>query len=282
MKNNIIIVLLLSLMVVSCKNEIVQPQSAEYNIQAKNLVTNQYDNLSRPYQLDVNATYRIISENEGQFNSFFMGDSSVVNGKKLFAIYSEQAKSNYQGVSLQYNMDLNKSIVEIKYVVGGAYNATFVAGAVGNDGNDVIFNTKSDIVSVFPIVKASSEKGSATTGGLAIHAFDKSETVKWLCDATTGWIQIQLKEAVAYNSYSILTALTLPANDPKSWTFQGSNDGITWTTLDTRTDQLMPTRRTKYSFDFANTTAFSYYKLDITKNNGGTQLHIGEIYFQKK
>lgn len=283
MKSNIVIIItLLTLMMMSCKNEIVKPQSAEYNIQVKNVVTSQYDNLPRPFQLETNTTYRIVSENSSELNSFYMGDSSVVNGKKIYGIYSAQPKSNYQGIPLIYNMELKKSILEIKYIIGGVYSATFVAGAAGNDGEDVVFNTKNDQITVYPFIAASSEKGTPTTGGMAIHAFDKSETVKWLCDASTGWIQIQYKEARVYNSYGLLTALSMPENDPKSWTFMGSNDGNLWTTLDTQTDQLLPARRTKYSYSFTNTTPYSFYKFDFTNNNGGTQLQIGEIYFENK
>jgi hypothetical protein len=37
--------------------------------------------------------------------------------------------------------------------------------------------------------------------------------------------------------FAITSANDAPARDPKNWEFQGSNDGATWTTLDSRNGQ---------------------------------------------
>ena len=48
---------------------------------------------------------------------------------------------------------------------------------------------------------------------------------------------------------------------PTAWTFQGSNDGSTWTTLDTQSTTLSAGENT---FNISNTTAYAYYRIDIT------------------
>lgn len=69
---------------------------------------------------------------------------------------------------------------------------------------------------------------------------------------------------------------------PKDWTFEGSNDDSNWDILDTQTEQTgwntnsSPT--TKREYTFTNTTAYRYYRIVITANNGGTSyVAIGEM-----
>lgn len=66
---------------------------------------------------------------------------------------------------------------------------------------------------------------------------------------------------------------------PKAWTVSGSNDGSSWTTVDTVTNQTGWSQNEKRDFtcDTA-TTAYRYFKLDITENNGGAVTAIGEVY----
>jgi hypothetical protein len=62
-----------------------------------------------------------------------------------------------------------------------------------------------------------------------------------------------------------------------AWTFEGSNDGSAWTTLDTQTGQTTWTLLTK-AYDFTNSTAYLYYRLNVSANNGdATFLEISEI-----
>ena len=49
---------------------------------------------------------------------------------------------------------------------------------------------------------------------------------------------------------------------PTAWTFDGSQDGITWVTLDTQSGQS-PTNRTEYS-GFTNNTLYRYYRIHPT------------------
>ena len=55
---------------------------------------------------------------------------------------------------------------------------------------------------------------------------------------------------------------------PKAWAFLGSNDGMTWTTLDTQTSETgwAANGESRY-YQFANKTAYSYYKFNCTALN---------------
>ena len=74
---------------------------------------------------------------------------------------------------------------------------------------------------------------------------------------------------------------SLSARCPKTWYFYGSNDGINWTQLDARLSE------TGWSSDlecrtktFANTTAYRYYRIKFTANNGdGDALQITQLEY---
>lgn len=55
---------------------------------------------------------------------------------------------------------------------------------------------------------------------------------------------------------------------PCDWTFSGSDDNDTWTTLDTRYDQFGWENNEKRFYAFRNPTAYAYYKIEFTANNG--------------
>jgi hypothetical protein len=68
----------------------------------------------------------------------------------------------------------------------------------------------------------------------------------------------------------VTSANDVAQRDPKNWQFQGSNDGVTWTTLDTRTNETFASRFLTKTYDFPNGTPYRWYRLNITANNGGS------------
>lgn len=65
-----------------------------------------------------------------------------------------------------------------------------------------------------------------------------------------------------------------PSQTPKDWTFQGSNDGSAWTTLDTRSGQTSP-NGTHYTF--SNATSYTYYRLNVSAVQSGNLVAISRI-----
>ena len=77
-------------------------------------------------------------------------------------------------------------------------------------------------------------------------------------------------------SYSLTSANDFAGRDPKNWTLQGSNDGTTWTDLDSRTDEDFPDRFQTREFEFANTTVYAHYRLNITANAGEPLIQLAD------
>ena len=103
---------------------------------------------------------------------------------------------------------------------------------------------------------------------------------------TTGWVQIQLalgKVARKYTIYDRRYDLNQDAGGasyaPYTWDFQGSNNGSNWTTLDSQ-DEItwdLDEQEAK-TFEFNNAISYTYYRINVSANNGGGRLAIGEIY----
>jgi hypothetical protein len=104
----------------------------------------------------------------------------------------------------------------------------------------------------------------------------------WLEDdpAThTGWLQQQLPVAKIATKYIIKASDNVALGSPPSaWTFLGSNNGSDFTTLDTRTGQTGWANSDARTFLMpGNMTPYLYYRINITADDGGTRLCIGEL-----
>lgn len=60
------------------------------------------------------------------------------------------------------------------------------------------------------------------------------------------------------------------------WTFEGSNDGVTWTILDTRTSQTSGATSASRTYEFTNKTLYKRYRLNVTAG-GSSYMCIGEL-----
>ena len=66
---------------------------------------------------------------------------------------------------------------------------------------------------------------------------------------------------------------------PKDWTFEASNDGISWTILDTVTGETDWGSGETRTYTTINGTEYAHYRLHISDNNGSVALAVGKIEF---
>lgn len=90
------------------------------------------------------------------------------------------------------------------------------------------------------------------------------------------YVDLEFSEPVVAGYYSFTSGNDAPSRDPRDWEIQGSNDGETWETLDTRTQYYFSERIQTREFYFDNNTAYRYYRLDITSNNGASLFQMQE------
>ena len=109
-------------------------------------------------------------------------------------------------------------------------------------------------------------------------AFDGTQADGWAgSNNGVDWLQIDLGTAQLLGSYSIAKIPT-QGYIPTAWTMQGSNDGTTWTVVDTRIGEnaWYPNEIRTY-ICAVHTTAYRYFRINITANAGGEYTMIGEL-----
>ncbi|MGW0767347.1 GH92 family glycosyl hydrolase [Streptomyces sp. NPDC002676] len=127
-------------------------------------------------------------------------------------------------------------------------------------------------------VRASGENTGA--GEVKENLVDGEPSTKWLTFQPTGWVEFDLDKPVELATYALTSANDYDGRDPKDWTLQGSADGHDWKTLDTRAGESFSARFQTKSYDLAQPAEYQHFRLDVTKNNGATDiLQIADVQF---
>ncbi len=133
---------------------------------------------------------------------------------------------------------------------------------------------RGDVTGQVTAVTASAENAP---NEIAANLLDGDSSSKWLAFSPTGWVRYELAEPVAVRRYALTAANDSPERDPFTWALQGSQDGTTWTDLDTRSQHDLGERFATTVLEVANDTAYRYYRLDVRANNSGGLLQLAEL-----
>lgn len=135
-----------------------------------------------------------------------------------------------------------------------------------------------------------SSTNAAYSGYSMPGCFDNSwadSADRGMCGYTTTYpamyVDYAFNTATTVNAYSVRNAGTGGSNQttraPNTWTFEGSDDGVTWTQLDARTNETGWASAEIRLYKFVNTHAYKQYRYSCTANNGGNCFQVHEIEF---
>jgi hypothetical protein len=117
------------------------------------------------------------------------------------------------------------------------------------------------------------------------HAFDQTTSTTWaVSSGTTGYVARQIPSALTLTAYAVSNnrgdSGASTSNAPSAWTFEGSNDGSSWTVLDTQTSQTGwgASERRVYPIAAGSRGSFTYHRINITGSNGSFA-GVGELEF---
>ncbi len=183
--------------------------------------------------------------------------------------YSVGAQVTYNGVTYQC-IQAHTSLVgweppnvpALWQVVQGGTTPTSAPTATPTPGNG------QDITDLGGAISA--QYTDSPSGEDIAKVIDNNVNTKYLTFHSSGWIQYNATASYIVTQYSITSANDAPERDPKNWTFQGSNNGSTWVTLDSRSNETFPARFQKKSYSFSNNTGYAYYRLNLTASSGTT------------
>ncbi|WP_171162443.1 GH92 family glycosyl hydrolase [Streptomyces sp. I05A-00742] len=147
------------------------------------------------------------------------------------------------------------------------------SGVDGGDGQGIPGNATDKVTAV----RASAE--NSESGEVKENLVDGESTSKWLARQRTAWLEFDLSEPVAAVRYALTSANDAPGRDPSDWILQGSADGKTWTTLDTRRNESFEKRLQTREFTLSGGGAYRHFRLDITRNAGDGLTQLAEVQF---
>lgn len=112
------------------------------------------------------------------------------------------------------------------------------------------------------------------------NLFDDNVETKSGLITPTGWIQFYGTFAGIVRQYTITSADNSPDKDPRSWLLLASQNGATWDTLDSRSNESFPARSFTRGYTLTNTNSYKVYRLKVTANNGNTSaVQLAELAF---
>ncbi|MEV0849344.1 GH92 family glycosyl hydrolase [Streptomyces sp. NPDC049954] len=123
-------------------------------------------------------------------------------------------------------------------------------------------------------------RGSATaSGGTDVAAlFDDTSDSRVTFPTATPTVTWSYGEGAKQKAgFYTLTSATKAAQDPGSWTLQGTTNGKHWKTLDTRSGETFAHRLQTRPFKIAHPGAYSSYRLVVSAGNGDGKTSLAEV-----
>jgi hypothetical protein len=121
-----------------------------------------------------------------------------------------------------------------------------------------------------------SQYSDSPSGSNILNIVDAKSNTKFVTYHNEFYVLWEGSKVSAVNYYALTSASDSPEKDPKSWTLSASNDLVSWTVINTQTNQLFGKREEKKEYFFENKIAYKYYKLNVLSNNGGESTQIAE------
>ncbi|MFC4498318.1 MULTISPECIES: GH92 family glycosyl hydrolase [Streptomyces] len=149
--------------------------------------------------------------------------------------------------------------------------------ASGVDGGYATGGLPGDVTDRVTDVRASAE--NTASGEVKENLVDGEPSSKWLTFAPTGWVEFDLAQPAAVTAYALTSANDFAERDPADWTLQGSADGTTWTTVDTRSGESFAERFQTRTYTLAAPAEYRHFRLDVTANHGAGILQLADVRF---
>jgi hypothetical protein len=131
------------------------------------------------------------------------------------------------------------------------------------------------------IVAASSEASGSEAWRVFDNIIPSDNTHCWQANGATvpQWISYKFPTARVITKYTIRSRTWSSPRTPTAWTFEGSNNGSSWTTLDTQSGQFSGDPQNQLNeYVIPNRTAYLYYRLNISAyNTSAVGVSIGEM-----
>lgn len=127
---------------------------------------------------------------------------------------------------------------------------------------------------------ASTNWTSDITAWKAFSGLAGSSGDYWASTAVTGWLKLDWGSSVTITGYALSSSGSTNMS-PADWTFEGSDDDSSWTTLDTQTGLSSGWASGVLRYFAIASASYRYYRINISANAGNVdRIAIAEMFFQ--
>lgn len=277
--------------------------------------------VSNPFNDDpsgTNTANRLLVKSASVKVDYDFGNPATVNGYGIYNFvpsnYSPAERAPHTWTFQASNDGKNWTTLDERHLesgwTGGEYRYYAVSNETAylqyrlaitaNNGNEYTQFARMELYgtgnSLIPLTAATSGgiyTNSASHATYGVNgAFDGNRVDtngRWLASKTNHmYVVYKFNEATAVNMLRVWNGsnsgggASSAERSPKAWTFEASNDGETWTTLDTRTNETgWSASGEQRDYSFSNDTAYVYYKFDCTElcSASATYLQLWELEF---
>jgi len=143
---------------------------------------------------------------------------------------------------------------------------------------DAIQRLEKDVTSQATLTVSKDNGGGSGAGEGSPKLVDEDYNTKFLTDGfpQTFWVNLAFPSSQIIGAYTITSGNDVPERDMKDWELVASNDGTTWTTLDTQAGRTFSNRNMTVRYELTNTTAYKQYRINVKANNGSNLIQISE------
>lgn len=111
----------------------------------------------------------------------------------------------------------------------------------------------------------------------AYKSFNSSLVSFWSSNgALPQWIQIDVGSSQLASKYMVQNRWDNATNQPTAWTLEGSNNGSTWTSVDSRT-KAVGVGGAVYFYDMTSPGTYRYWRWTITGSNSGSNADFANL-----
>ena len=151
-----------------------------------------------------------------------------------------------------------------------------IGDTAGNANFQVITDKPTDNFTSDKCTGGTASASESYAGKPAANAFDNNNSTYWSNDNhLPAWLQYDFGpgNGRVIEKYRIYFESANYDASPQDWTFEASDDAVSWTTLDTRSGEDWSTNEWK-EYTFSNTVRYRYYRINISDNKGNSDNYV--------
>jgi hypothetical protein len=195
----------------------------------------------------------------------------IKSGQTGSNVLSVKVITNKLDRALKYILPITISSVSSGSIDSSLHTAYFTI--------DTIQRLENDITALGRLAVSKDNDGGANATEGSVHLVDNDINTKFLVSNFPAdfWVQLQFPSTQIVGAYTLTSGNDSPERDPKDWNLEGSNDGSVWTELDNRPGEVFSGRNQTKRYEISNPAAYTYYRLNITANQGNSLFQVSEL-----